>query len=63
MPLAQPETSITPMPVPRTRSQFSRITDDDRTSQGADSLILDYHPGDDIIDDSKFIVEMKETNG
>lgn len=58
IPLAHPETlTMTPTPpiTRRSRSQISRITDDDRTSHGAESLAFD---------DTKFIVqETKEING
>lgn len=57
--MAQPETFTAPMPTPRfrsrSRSQISPLTDDDRTSHGADSLAFD--------DGSKYIVEMQDNNG
>lgn len=57
--MTQPETFSAPMPTPRfrsrSRSQISPLTDDDRTSHGADSLAFD--------DGSKYIVDMKDNNG
>lgn len=45
----------TPPVTRRSRSQVSRMTDDDRTSHGADSLAFD---------ESKFIAhDVTETNG
>lgn len=44
-PIATPE-KFTPVPTPRrtrSRSQISRLTDDDRTSRGAESLVSDAH--------------------
>lgn len=44
-PIATPE-KFTPIPTPRrtrSRSQISRLTDDDRTSHGAESLLHDAH--------------------
>ncbi|GAB0099871.1 hypothetical protein DMENIID0001_157620 [Sergentomyia squamirostris] len=69
-PLATPE-HFTPIPTPRrsrSRSQTSRITDDDRTSHGADSLIsdahihVDYFPKNelDLRDSSGYAVVKKE---
>lgn len=59
IPLAQQEVFPKPTPVPRSRSrsrsQISPLTDDDRTSRGADSIAFD--------DGSKYVIEMKETNG
>ncbi|XP_037034493.1 uncharacterized protein LOC119073249 isoform X2 [Bradysia coprophila] len=54
VPLVQPETFTTPTPTPRSRSKASPLTDDDRTSRGAESLAFD---------ETKFSTDLKEVNG
>ncbi|XP_055702484.1 uncharacterized protein LOC129801446 isoform X3 [Phlebotomus papatasi] len=62
VPLATPE-HFTPIPTPRSRSrsQASRLTDDDRTSHGAESLISDTHVQ--IVDFLRTELDLTGNNG